>query len=418
MDITLYPSSACGTLRAISSKSAAHRILIAAAFAEGQTRIFCESINNDIKATADCLCALGADIKYNCPYFTVTPILTPKAGAVLECGESGSTLRFLLPIIPALGTDARFSMRGRLPSRPLSPLYECLCEHGALLGRQGSNPLLVGGKLDGGDYRIRADVSSQFISGLLFALCVSGLGGRIRLEGKIESAPYIDMTLDALSLFGASIQKTEDGYAVPKNISLISPSALSVEGDWSNAAFPLCMGALSDIGISVSGLDPRSKQGDKQIAQILTRFGATITEDGDCITVRGGNLHGIELDASQIPDLVPVICSVASLAEGTTHIFGASRLRLKESDRIESTCTMLSSLGADIKPTEDGMVIVGKKRLSGGTASSFSDHRIAMSAAVASLGCEGPVTISGAECVEKSYPAFWEHIKALSIRSE
>ncbi len=412
MDITLLPSTPNGTINAISSKSAAHRILICAAFSDGETVIRCDRTNKDIDSTVNCLNSLGASISYTAPYFHVTPISTPKQNAVLDCGESGSTLRFLLPIIPAIGVSASFLMHGRLPERPLEPLYSELMRHGASLSPEGSNPLMSSGRLSTGEYRIRGDVSSQFISGLLFALSVSGLGGRIIIEGVTESAPYIQMTLDALSLFGVHIQKTNDGYTVPEKARLVSPRQLTVEGDWSNSAFLLCMGALGGGTVAVSGLDANSAQGDRAIVDLLRAFGADVTENENKYTVRGGRpLHGIDIDASQIPDLVPVLAVVASLAEGETRIYGASRLRLKESDRIASVYAMLASLGATVKETQDGLTVTGNARLAGGMVDTVNDHRIAMSAAVASVACTDKVVIKSAECTAKSYPDFWTDIK-------
>ncbi len=412
MDMTLLPSSPRGKINAISSKSVAHRILICSAFADKRTFIRCDTVNKDIEATAECLRALGAKLSYKPPFFTVEPITAPVDGATLMCSESGSTLRFLLPIIPALGIDARFCMEGRLPMRPLSPLYEELVRHGATLSPQGASPLFAGGKLRGDEYRLRGDISSQFISGLLFALAVSGLGGKLIIEGKTESLPYINMTVDALAAFGVDIQKTDSGYTVPKSCTLRSPEVLTVEGDWSNAAFMLCMGALGNNTVSVCGLNPRSSQGDSQIVEILRSFGADITESDGEYTVKGGNpLHGAELDATQIPDLVPAVATLAACANGTTRIYGAARLRLKESDRIASVCNMLRALGADITPTQDGMIINGARKLCGGCIDSANDHRIAMSSAIASVIADGEITVKGAECVSKSYPLFWEDIK-------
>ncbi len=412
MDITLIPTTPNGTLKAISSKSVAHRLLICAAFAEGNTKILCENTNKDIDATVSCLIALGADITYDAPYFTVKPIKVPTNGASLPCGESGSTLRFLLPLIPALGIDASFLMEGRLPERPLSPLYEELVAHGASLSEAGSNPLSAGGYLDGGEYKIRGDVSSQFISGLLFALCISGIGGKISISGELESAAYIDMTFDALNTFGAGLQKTESGYTVPAGARLIPPETLQVEGDWSGAAFALCMGAISGGTVTVTGLREDSRQGDREIVRILRRFGADIRSEGDSFTVYGGKqLRGISINASQIPDLVPVLAVVASFALGETKIHGASRLRLKESDRLESTSRLLSTLGGQVTELGDGLLISGQEKLYGGSVNCYNDHRIAMSAAVASVGCEHEVVIRDAECVAKSYPDFWNDIK-------
>ena len=420
MNVSLHPSVPNGKIQAISSKSAAHRILICAAFADKPSVIRCDRTNKDITATAECLLAMGADIKYEKPYFYVKPVSTPKSKISLNCNESGSTLRFLLPVVGALGISAELNMRGRLPERPLSPLYEELINHGAVLSPQGSNPLKCEGRLIGDEYRIRGDVSSQYISGLLFALTFSGEGGRLIIEGNMESAPYVDMTVDALRIFGAEPTKTDYGYCIAKSARLISPSHVDVEGDWSNAAFPLCMGAIGNGIVTVCGLSHSSRQGDARIVELLREFGADVIVSNNEYTVKGGNpLRGIDIDATQIPDLVPVLATVAAVSEGTTTIRGAARLRLKESDRIESVCSMLSSLGADVKATDDGLMIYGKSSLNGGTVDTFNDHRIAMSAAVASVACENEVTVSGAECVEKSYPDFWNDIEtylSLSIK--
>ncbi len=414
MDITLTPSVPHGKIRAISSKSAAHRILICAAFADAPTTVRCDTVNNDITATAECLRALGAKIEYKAPYFNVSPIITPCDSATLDCGESGSTFRFLLPIISSLGVNASFKLSGRLPERPLSPLYEELVLHGAVLSPQGSNPFLASGRLTGDEFRIRGDVSSQFISGLVLALTVSRMGGKIIIEGKTESAPYIDMTADALKIFGAEPQKTDYGYYIKPNSILRSPETLCVEGDWSNAAFPLCMGAVGKGEACVYDLNTSSHQGDMEIVAILKRFGANVTVGENQVTVIGGNkLHGINIDASQIPDLVPVLATVAAVSEGQTVIYGASRLRLKESDRLLSVCSMLTSLGADVAVTDDGLIINGVARLAGGTVETFNDHRIAMSTAVASVACTSDVKILGFECTQKSYPNFLTDIKQL-----
>ena len=221
------------------------------------------------------------------------------------------------------------------------------------------------------------------------------------------------MTLDALEAFGVSISAENNVYTIIGG-RLKSKGVLSVEGDWSNAAFPLCAAALGG-NIKLDNLNLVSRQGDMAILDILTRFGAEIVKENDFVTVKRGSLKAIELDASHIPDLVPVIATVASVAEGTTKIYGASRLRIKESDRLVSTSTMLRGLGADITETDDGLIIRGKTKLSGGTVSSFNDHRIAMSAAVASVVCVGSVTIKDAEAVNKSYPDFWTDIKKLGF---
>ena len=416
MKVTLTPSIAQGKIKAIASKSSVHRSLICAALADRTTELICEETNADIDATVRCLNALGAKITRKDSTFTVLPIKKLKSSPELDCGESGSTMRFLVPVVAALGCGASFKMSGRLPERPLSPLRELLEEHGITFSEQGSNPLVMSGKINAGEYVIRGDVSSQFISGLLFALSVTEGNSVLTVIGKRESEGYINMTLDALYEFGAEPEILDDGFSIIGKKTLSSPEKAAAEGDWSNAAFALCAGALSKKSkVSVFGLDCESSQGDRAIIELLVKFGADVRRKGDCFTVRGGELYGIDIDASQIPDLVPVLAALACAAEGQTRIYGAQRLRIKESDRLATVTKTLSSLGADITETEDGLIINGGKRLSGAEISSHNDHRIAMSAAVASLVCDGTVTISGAEAVNKSYPSFWEDFAALGV---
>ena len=408
MDKIFHQNAVKSNIRAISSKSEAHRLLICAALGDRDCTLLCTDTNADIDATAACLNALGADIKRTDGGFSVHPIEKLVTGGELNCNESGSTLRFLLPLAASLGADCAFNMRGRLPSRPLSPLYELMSDNGVALSPQGSNPLAIKGKLNSGNYSIAADVSSQYISGLLFALSVAEGESTLTLEGKIESAPYVQMTLDALNLFGANIEYNESqrSFKIIGRSRLASPEEVVVYGDWSNAAFFLVAGAIGKNSVKVQGLDQNSCQGDKEILTVLRKMGADITLDSDGITVNPSRLHGVEIDAANIPDLVPILAVAASVAEGETKIFNASRLRIKESDRIESVCATLSTLGADICPTSDGMIIHGKNRLSGGEVDSYNDHRIAMSASIASLVCDGAVKITRFEAINKSYPTF------------
>ncbi len=397
-------------IRAISSKSEAHRALICSAISDNKTHIICTDTNNDIDATADCLNALGAVVTRAEDGFDVTPVRKSALNhhADLPCNESGSTLRFLLPLAASLGGDCSFHMRGRLSERPLSPLYELLAENGVSLSPKGENPLCIRGALKSGDYSVKADISSQYISGLLFALSVANGESSLTLDGKIESAPYIRMTADTLKLFGADISFNEDQnkFYIKGMDRLHSPSHVSIGGDWSNAAFFLCAGAVGKVPVTLTGLDINSRQGDSAVLGLLREMGASIRQIKDEITVFPSSLHATDIDASQIPDLVPILSLAASVADGETKIYNAARLRLKESDRIESVCKILSALGADINATADGMIIRGKKELIGGGVDSFNDHRIAMTAAIASLVCKNEVKISNFDAINKSYPAF------------
>ena len=438
MDKVLHTPRLNGGVRAPSSKSEAHRALIVAALAHlygidgGVRRVRCTDLNDDIEATVRCLSALGAEITREGENFLVKPIVKIPPNAVLDCGESGSTLRFLLPVCCALGSVAGapedFSVslvgHGRLPDRPLSPLYEELVAHGAVLSPIGANPLVVRGKLTAGDYSLDGGVSSQFISGLLFALPMLEESSTLTVTGRLESAPYVSMTLDALSMVTESVWEelpsfTIDGRRKEPAASTPEATALFVGGDWSGAAFFLTAGVLGapDTSVTLTGLSSDSRQGDKAILAVLEAMGGDIrrSEYGE-ITAYPSTLKGIEIDASQIPDLVPILAVAASVADGETRIVGASRLRLKESDRLRTVTGMLTALGGDITETADGLIIRGVPRLTGGVVDAAGDHRIAMSGAVASLVCDGPVTITGAECVAKSYPSFWEEIERISVR--
>ena len=408
MEKTFKNSSVKRYVRAISSKSEAHRALICAALADRETKIICTDTNADIDATALCLNSLGAVVERVEDGFSVTPIGELSRGVALDCNESGSTLRFMLPLCASLGADCSFIMRGRLASRPLSPLYELLEENGVTLSPQGTSPLKICGRLASGNYSVAANISSQYISGMLFALSIADGESTLALTGKVESAPYISMTLDTLVSFGANIRFDSDNntFYIKGKERLLSPATYTVGGDWSNAAFFLAAGAIGSHPVTLTGLDENSRQGDRAILSVLRDMGATAVEENGELTVSPSHLHGTRIDAADIPDLVPILATVASVAEGETVIFNASRLRLKESDRIESVCKTLFSLGAIIRATEDGMVILGKPHLSGGRVDSFNDHRIAMSAAVASLVCDGEVVIDRFEAINKSYPSF------------
>lgn len=402
MDIKITPSPISGSIEGIASKSFAHRALICACLAKGKSKIKINTTSDDIEATVDCLRNLGAEIeKYGVTY-EVTPIGALPEKAKINCGESGSTIRFLLPVICALGINAEIHGSGRLPERPLSPLKEELIRMGAEIS--DVFPLNISGKISAGEYALRGDVSSQFVTGLLMALSYLG-GGTIKLLPPVQSRPYIDITLEVLRTFGADIKEENNTFYIDK--SPLVGCDFTVEADWSNAAFPLCMGA------EVKGLNPDSTQGDKAIIDVLKRMGASVSENCGSFKADVSALHGCRIDASDIPDAVPVIAALAATANGETVIYNGERLRIKESDRIKTTSAMIRSLGGDITETDDGMIINGKPFLSGGETESFNDHRIAMAAAVASLRCQGDVIIRNAEAVNKSYPAFFEDFNKL-----
>lgn len=444
MIYSIKPGQRSGVVSIPASKSYAHRHLICASLCDFESKneneriaLYCKGMSKDILATMSCLSSLGADIERKDDTIYIKPIdfNLPKnkenidndidnssdddfSNAVhLHPCESGSTLRFMLPVVGALGVKAVFHMEGKLPQRPLDGLKKALTKHGMTI-TQKDDLLFCSGKLFSGEYEIEGDVSSQYISGLLFALPLLNSDSTLKITGNIESLDYIIMTENVIKEFGIKFEKTSNIYTIKGNQRYIGKKNESVEKDWSNAAFFMCIGALSDKGVTLTDMPLNSSQGDKEIIKILKRFGAKVCIDNNNITVKKDKLNGITVDAKSIPDLVPTICSLSCFANGTTKIINAARLRHKESDRIKTTYEMLKALGADIKELEDGLIINGKSYLLGGTVDSFNDHRIAMSAAVASVLCKNDVTINGANCVEKSYPDFFRDFENLEVSYE
>ena len=412
MNFVISPGARTGAVRIPASKSQAHRLLICAALGKNPVTVRCDGRNADILATAACLRALGAKITDESGALCVEPIKeTPGGLCVLPCGESGSTLRFLLPVVGALGADAVFLREGRLPERPLEPLLSELIRGGMAFREEGEK-LFCTGKLTSGAYTLPGNISSQYISALLFALPRLAGDSTLTITGARESEGYIAMTENALAQSGVRLYKTDSGYDIPGGQTYALPGTVEVEGDYSSAAFFLCMGALSHAGITVSGLRADSTQGDRAVLDILRTMGAVVEETASGITVRRGTLRGTVIDAAPVPDLIPALCALAAAAEGETRVVNAARLRLKESDRLATTAGLLSALGADIEELPEGLT-VRSGALRGGTVSAQHDHRIAMAAAVAACSCTEPVTVEGWECTNKSYPRFREDFNAL-----
>ena len=446
MQIKITPHNLCGSVQAPVSKSVAHRLLICAALGDRPCTIRCNGTNADIEATIRCLCALGATIHWEGDLIQVTPLPrrtpphspdSPNSPAVLDCGESGSTLRFLLPVVCALNQSADLIGRGRLPNRPLSPLYEELMAHGAIMSENGKMPLTVSSTqsgLLGGKFTIDGGISSQFISGLLFALPLLNEPAEIVVTGKLESVRYIDLTLSALAQFGIHPQTTQHGWRFEGTECYRSPESLTVEGDWSNAAFWLAAGAIPSPDqaprspLTVGGLSEDSLQGDKAMADLLRQFGAKVEQAGDSYTITAAPLHGIDIDAAHIPDLVPILSVVAAYAQGETTIRNIARLRIKESDRVATTLFLLGALGVIAFADENTLTVIGTDGLTRPTIStpnlsSYNDHRIAMAAAIgtayASPDSENNgLTIGDAQAVNKSYPDFYEKFRYLQGLAE
>jgi len=413
MNVTLTPSSLYGTVAAIPSKSHLHRLLICAALGDTELRLPCPMLSQDIKATVRCLNALGAKVEYQNSELSVVPIASSNQNVTLDCGESGSLYRFLVPIVGALNKTATFQLSGKLPQRPMDALWNTLEAHGAVITGKSTAAPTVSGTLTSGRYEIPGDISSQFISGLLFALPLLDGDSEIVISGQPQSVGYIRMTLDALKDFSIKVTPTPTGFSVPGNQHYHAKGSPTPEGDWSNSAFWLCAAACSGE-ITVTGLNPHSGQGDKAVCDILRQFGAAVTQTGNAVTVRKGKLHGITIDAADIPDLVPALAVVAAAANGTTTIQNINRLRLKESDRAATVCGLINAFGGSAKADENTMTITGTGVLSGGTYDAFQDHRIVMAAAIASTVCKSPVTVTNAQAVDKSYPEFFSDFMKLN----
>jgi 3-phosphoshikimate 1-carboxyvinyltransferase len=412
MDLTIIPHQLTGTVETPPSKSAAHRAIISAALAEGRSIISHVDLSSDIRATIGACRALGIDMRMDGDSLTVDGGHLRLTGEPIDCAESGSTLRFFMPIACTLTGDKTFAGHGRLPLRPVDSYLHIFDTQGLPYTRPpGSNlPLTVSGALRPGAYRVDGRVSSQFVTGLLFALPLLAGDSSITVIGGFESRGYVDLTVDMLRLFGVGITADGDTFTV-KGSQKYLPRHLRVEGDYSQAAFYLVAGAISG-GIRVDGLIPNSLQPDRVILDILRKMGADISAQSGALVSRPSKLHGITIDVSQCPDLVPPLAIAAAFAEGVTHITGAARLRIKESDRLHALALNLAALGILTEELSDGLIIHGGQP-SGGEIDSFGDHRIAMAFSIAAAGASGPVTIHDAECVDKSYPNFYEDYKAL-----
>ncbi len=399
MNLEITPKTLSGQIKVPPSKSISHRALICAALSKGESEITDLLGCEDIDATCEALAALGAEFRTEDGITYVRGIENPPEKAEINCRESGSTLRFLIPVAAALGVEATFIGCGKLPTRPITPYISEFKKHGVEFISE-EMPYHIKGKLTSGVFSIPGDISSQFITGLLFALPLIEGSSTISLTSPLQSKPYADITVQCMKAFGIETLEFNGNYSV-KGIQQYQPSKYSVEGDCSQAAF---FAVANQIGsnIDMIGVNRNSVQGDRAIFDIISNM----------IKI-GDNYSGFDIDATDIPDLVPILTVLAAFADGTSNIRGCKRLRIKESDRLESISTVLNSLGAKISIVNDELEIVGVKELTGGICSSFNDHRIAMSLAIASQRCIDKLTIVDAECVAKSYPTFFEDFRSL-----
>lgn len=412
--VVIEPSKLNGKIKVPSSKSLCHRNIICSALANGKSTIKNVCLSNDILATIKAMRNLGSRIEVSGDILVIHGIKNFELkNRTICCGESGSTLRFIIPLVSLLNEDIILTGRGKLVERPLNVYYRIFDEQNIYYkNSNGKLPLTIRGKLKAGNYKVRGDISSQFITGLLFALPLLDENSEISLTTSLESRPYVDITLDVLKRFGINIKNIKYKKFIIYGNQSYKSCDCTVEGDFSQAAFLLLMGILGEK-ISCEGLDYNSSQGDKVIIDLLKKMGASIDMANSVIVSKASETHGITIDASQCPDLVPALAALASVSLGTTRIINAQRLRIKESDRLAAISSQLNIIGADVQEKRDGLLINGKKVLNGGEVSSFNDHRIAMALAGVSSKCMNHLIIKDADCVNKSYPDFWRDFKKL-----
>jgi 3-phosphoshikimate 1-carboxyvinyltransferase len=373
MNIEIIPGKLKGSIKSIQSKSDAHRTLICAALSHCAQQIVLDMPSEDIKATMNAVHILDSS-------------------KIADCGESGTTLRLLLPVAAALGLEIKFTGRGRLPQRPMEPMLSLLREHGCEI--TGKNlPLKIKGTLKSGEYKLPGDVSSQYVSGLLLALPLLNGNSKITLTTPLESSGYVDMTINTMHKFDVKVTPTSDGWTINGKQTYKAPDYISIEGDWSNSAFWFVANALGSQ-IHVTGLNENTYQKDRRIKEILS-----------------GSLRNI--DVKDIPDLVPALAVAACGLKGRVVLENCGRLRLKESNRIKSVCKMINDLGGKAEEENDNIIVYGEGLLNGGIVDSTNDHRIAMAAAIAATICKNNVTIKEAEAINKSYPNFFKDYNSL-----
>ncbi len=415
-EVTYRPSKIAGSVHIPPSKSAAHRALLCAALCEEDCLVSPIDTSEDMTATLNGIRAMGKTVDFSDGAVYISG-REPVTEAIVDCGESGSTLRFLIPVFAAFGITATFIGRGRLPERPIGVYAELLPQHGVKVETGGGLPFTVCGRLQSGNYSLPGNISSQFITGLLLALPMLSGDSTVTLTTPLESKGYVDLTVGILHDFGVEIRETDTGWFVPGG-QKYTRNRYTVEGDWSQAAFFLALAAVSGGPVEMSGLSGNSLQGDKACAALWRQFGSAVSEEGGVLKASNENadqpfrgLRGITVDASQIPDMVPALAVTAAFAEGETVVYNAARLRMKESDRLSAMENALNTLGADVKSTPDGLIIRGKPHLIGGKAEGQNDHRIVM--ALAAAGCDCPVTVTDAQSIRKSYPGFFRDLAAI-----
>lgn len=415
-DIKVTPSPLCGEVKIPPSKSISHRAIISASLSDGVSKVSNVAFSEDITATLEAMKSLGVKVlkveQETKDTSKVTIDGTSKLTLLndtIDCAESGSTIRFLMPLVTLTESKVKVTGRGRLVERPMETYYEIFDKQGIeYQTTNGQLPVTIEGKLKAGTFGMRGDISSQFITGLLFTLPLLDGDSKIIITTELESKGYVDLTLDMLKKFDIEVENNNyKEFKVRGNQKYLAHD-YKVEGDYSQVAFWI-VGALLNGEILCKDLDLDSLQGDRVVLDIVKEMGGHIEELDGAILVKKSKTKGTIIDASECPDIIPVLSVLAAVSEGETRVINGKRLRIKESDRLNSTATIINMLGGDVEELEDGLVIRGVEKFKGGvTVDSFGDHRIAMALGVASSVCDEPIVITNSHVVSKSYPNFWE----------
>lgn len=412
--IKIRPTRLQGNVKLPPSKSYSHRAIIAAGLADGKSEIFNISYSEDVKATINAMRLMGAKIKEHSDKLEISGVnAVDDKKRRIDCSESGSTLRFIMPISLFQNGETIFTGSDSLKTRPIDSYLEIMDKQGICYKRKEKKlPIAVKGKLTAGTFIIDGNISSQFITGLLFVLPLLDGNSKIVVKTELESTKYVDMTIEALKRFEINIENNNYKEFYVGGNQKYRACDYEIEGDLSQAAFWLAAGVLGGkVAIECFNLD--TLQGDKIIVDIIHKMGGNIIEKGSTLHAIESKLNGVTIDASECPDLVPILAVLGALSSGITKIINAKRLRFKESDRLKAISTELNKIGADIKENIDGLIIIGKEKLKGGEVNTWGDHRIAMALAIASIKCETPVTINNPNVVKKSYPIFFNDFKKL-----
>ncbi len=416
MNVKIYPSKVSGSVRPPSSKSVLHRAIICASLSKGKSIITNVDMNNDIEATINSFKSLGVNITFENKILEIQSkgkihLLQNK---VIDCNESGSTIRFLIPLM-SNEYNSQFKGKAGLLKRPFT-IYNDIFKSQGLYFEQNSSHIKTRGKLAPGLYEITGNVSSQFISGLLFTLPLLEGDSTIKIINKFESKQYVDITLDMLNKFGIVIEKIKDGFYIKGNQEY-KPTHIEAETDYSQAAFFAVLGIINN-DIKIMNLNSNSSQPDMRIISFIENMGGKIIKENEDMTFCKSNSIGQIIDVSQSPDIAPIISLLGAYSKGETNIVNAKRLIIKESNRLLATYEILTKLGVSVEMFEDSLKIMGTQTLKGNTFDSYNDHRIAMTLAIAATVCDSPVTIIQAEAINKSYPNFYNDLENLGVKIE